>query len=108
MLDPKTNSSALRAAMSLALDDQQLGGLVMWVPGGIAYLVAGLAIAVAWRGSRTATGSDDLELFRFVAPVLASTLRYRIAQQSLRIVANVDERYRRRKVSDFLSGFGAV
>jgi putative membrane protein len=34
--------------MSLALDDQQLGRLVMWVPGGIAYLVAGLAIAAAW------------------------------------------------------------
>jgi putative membrane protein len=38
--------------MSLALDDQQLGGLVMWVPGGIAYLVAGLAIAAAWLAPR--------------------------------------------------------
>jgi putative membrane protein len=38
--------------MSLALDDQQLGGLVMWVPGGIAYLVAGLAIAAAWLARR--------------------------------------------------------
>lgn len=26
------------------LEDQQLGGLVMWVPGGLAYLVAGLAM----------------------------------------------------------------
>jgi putative membrane protein len=26
------------------LQDQQLGGLVMWVPGGLAYLVAGLAV----------------------------------------------------------------
>ena len=26
------------------LEDQQLGGLIMWVPGGIAYLAAGLAI----------------------------------------------------------------
>lgn len=26
------------------LEDQQLGGLVMWVPGGLAYLVAGLAV----------------------------------------------------------------
>ena len=29
------------------LEDQQLAGLVMWVPGGIAYLVAGLALASA-------------------------------------------------------------
>jgi putative membrane protein len=27
------------------LDDQQLGGLIMWVPGGVAYLVAALAHA---------------------------------------------------------------
>jgi cytochrome c oxidase assembly factor CtaG len=27
------------------LEDQQLGGLVMWVPGGLAYLAAGLAAA---------------------------------------------------------------
>ena len=33
-----------------ALEDQQLGGLLMWVPGGIAYLVAGLAIVAAWLG----------------------------------------------------------
>ena len=31
-----------------ALEDQQLGGLLMWVPGGIAYLVAGLAVVAAW------------------------------------------------------------
>jgi putative membrane protein len=31
-----------------ALEDQQLGGLVMWVPGGLAYLVAGLAIVATW------------------------------------------------------------
>jgi len=27
------------------LEDQQLGGLVMWVPGGLAYLAATLALA---------------------------------------------------------------
>jgi putative membrane protein len=27
-----------------ALEDQQLGGLVMWVPGSVVYLIAGLAI----------------------------------------------------------------
>jgi putative membrane protein len=33
-----------------ALEDQQLGGLLMWVPGGVAYVVAGLAIVAAWLG----------------------------------------------------------
>lgn len=31
-----------------ALEDQQLGGLIMWVPGSIAYLVAGLVIVAGW------------------------------------------------------------
>jgi putative membrane protein len=31
-----------------ALEDQQLGGLVMWVPGACAYVVAGLAIVADW------------------------------------------------------------
>jgi putative membrane protein len=31
-----------------ALEDQQLGGLVMWVPGACAYVVAGLAIVAGW------------------------------------------------------------
>ena len=30
------------------LEDQQLGGLIMWVPGSIAYLVAGLIIVAGW------------------------------------------------------------
>jgi cytochrome c oxidase assembly factor CtaG len=30
------------------LQDQQLGGLIMWVPGGLAYFLAGLAIALRW------------------------------------------------------------
>jgi putative membrane protein len=31
-----------------ALEDQQLGGLIMWVPGGLAYMVVGLAIIGRW------------------------------------------------------------
>jgi cytochrome c oxidase assembly factor CtaG len=31
-----------------ALEDQQLGGLVMWIPGAVAYMVAGLALAAHW------------------------------------------------------------
>jgi cytochrome c oxidase assembly factor CtaG len=30
------------------LEDQQLGGLVMWVPGGLAYVVVGLMIVASW------------------------------------------------------------
>lgn len=39
---------AAAASGLTALEDQQLGGLVMWVPGGLAYMVAGLAIMAAW------------------------------------------------------------
>lgn len=31
-----------------ALEDQQLGGLIMWVPGGVVYLLAGLGLMAAW------------------------------------------------------------
>jgi len=31
-----------------ALEDQQLGGLIMWIPAGIVYIVAGLALFVGW------------------------------------------------------------
>jgi putative membrane protein len=45
--------SAQAYALS-ALEDQQLGGLVMWVPGSLAYVAAALAIVGAWiaRGVR--------------------------------------------------------
>lgn len=36
------------------LQDQQMGGLVMWVPGGVAYLVSALAIAARWLVGRPA------------------------------------------------------
>jgi putative membrane protein len=31
-----------------ALEDQQLAGLIMWVPGGLAYLFGALAVAASW------------------------------------------------------------
>ena len=31
-----------------ALEDQQLGGLIMWIPAGVVYLVAGLAFMAGW------------------------------------------------------------
>lgn len=30
------------------LEDQQLGGLIMWVPGGLAYVIAGLTLCAGW------------------------------------------------------------
>jgi cytochrome c oxidase assembly factor CtaG len=36
------------------LEDQQLGGLIMWVPGGLPYVIAALALAARWfRSDRT-------------------------------------------------------
>lgn len=35
-----------------ALEDQQLGGLIMWIPGALAYLIAGLALAGHWLNRR--------------------------------------------------------
>jgi putative membrane protein len=36
-----------------AIDDQQLGGLVMWAPAGLAYFVAGLVLAARWLNGAT-------------------------------------------------------
>jgi putative membrane protein len=30
------------------IEDQQLGGLIMWVPGGMVFLAAGIALAALW------------------------------------------------------------
>jgi cytochrome c oxidase assembly factor CtaG len=44
------------------LEDQQLGGIIMWIPGGGSYLIAALALCAAWlrdserRGGRPAAG----------------------------------------------------
>jgi putative membrane protein len=40
------------------LQDQQMGGLVMWVPGGFAYLVSALAVATGWLNARTVAGAS--------------------------------------------------
>ena len=36
----------------MPLEDQQLGGLIMWIPGGLAYVVAGLALCLRWISPR--------------------------------------------------------
>jgi cytochrome c oxidase assembly factor CtaG len=33
-----------------ALEDQQLAGLLMWVPSGVVFIVLGLALFAAWLG----------------------------------------------------------
>jgi cytochrome c oxidase assembly factor CtaG len=38
------------------LQDQQMGGLVMWVPGGLAYVLVALAIAARWLNVGMAAG----------------------------------------------------
>jgi putative membrane protein len=46
-----------------ALADQQLAGLIMWVPSGVVFLVLGLALASAWLGEserRVLLGSTTL------------------------------------------------
>ena len=43
-----------------ALEDQQLAGLLMWVPSGVVFIVFGLALFAAWLGEsdkRVALGS---------------------------------------------------
>jgi putative membrane protein len=41
-----------------ALEDQQLGGLIMWVPAGVLYTVAGLLLVGAWiRDSEMRSGA---------------------------------------------------
>ncbi|WP_408122592.1 cytochrome c oxidase assembly protein [Caballeronia grimmiae] len=49
--------SCIESTLALGFDplqDQQLGGLVMWVPGGLAYLVGGLLIGARWLARRPA------------------------------------------------------
>ena len=44
-----------------ALEDQQLGGLVMWVPGGLAYMIAGLAVVRRWLSAPRVAGLGDVQ-----------------------------------------------
>jgi len=41
-------SATTRAWGFTPLQDQQIGGLIMWVPGGLVYLATGLALFAAW------------------------------------------------------------
>ena len=41
-------ADGVRAFGLTALEDQQLGGLIMWIPGGMAYMIVGLMIVGRW------------------------------------------------------------
>jgi putative membrane protein len=47
VLYPAYNETTRSWGLS-ALEDQQLGGLIMWVPAGLVYIVAGLALCAGW------------------------------------------------------------
>jgi putative membrane protein len=44
---PAYGAGAAQYGLS-ALEDQQLGGLIMWVPGGLAYVIAALVLCAGW------------------------------------------------------------
>ena len=54
-VDTRDNSKAhvVHVPGKNPLEDQQLSGLVMWIPAGVAYVVAGLALALRWAGLRS-------------------------------------------------------
>lgn len=54
------------------LEDQQLGGLIMWVPAGLCYLVAGLALFIGWMGESGARAHQRVEAWRKLQPAQAT------------------------------------
>ena len=53
-----------------ALEDQQLAGLIMWVPAGLAYLAAALAIAASWLQDSKPRAAIAHSLGATLAPLL--------------------------------------
>jgi putative membrane protein len=55
-----TFDAGLRDRATTALEDQQLGGLIMWVPGSIVYVTVALLLAAQWlRSLEPASGSSS-------------------------------------------------
>jgi putative membrane protein len=51
------------------LEDQQIGGLIMWIPAGLVYIAAGLALFAGWlRESGARARSQALVIGRFSVP----------------------------------------
>jgi mono/diheme cytochrome c family protein len=55
-----------------AIEDQQLGGLVMWIPAGIVYTAAGLGFVAAWL-QQSERRDASLRSTRVVAVLLAAS-----------------------------------
>jgi len=53
---PMYGSKAMAFGLG-ALEDQQLGGLIMWIPGGLAYVAAGLVLCAHWLGQAPPAGA---------------------------------------------------
>jgi putative membrane protein len=52
------------------LEDQQVAGLIMWVPGGVLYLLAALAILAAWfRSAEAEQKRSALDAYRRAPPL---------------------------------------
>ena len=53
------------------LEDQQLGGLIMWIPGSIAYILAALWLFAAWlRESETRAAASQRARLRLITPAI--------------------------------------
>src|SRR5205085_4997565 len=63
------------------IEDQQLGGLIMWVPSGVVHTVAGLLLFAAWlraaqrRSARRATAAAHLVTLALVCTALLGGCR---------------------------------
>jgi putative membrane protein len=56
---PTSTSGAHHWGLS-PLEDQQLGGLIMWVPGGLPYVIAALVLAARWFTSDSSSRASRL------------------------------------------------
>jgi putative membrane protein len=63
LLYPAYNQTTLSWGLT-PLEDQQLGGLIMWVPAGLVYIVAGLALCAGWlrESERSVMKGDGIAL----------------------------------------------
>ena len=57
------------------LEDQQIGGLIMWVPAGLVYIAAGLAMFAAWMRHSERRSAAMLGCIALLACVLSSFLQ---------------------------------
>jgi putative membrane protein len=79
-----------------ALDDQQLGGLIMWIPGSIAYVIAGLFLFARWlraaelRSMRRENPALAIRLLTIVVAVFSLTSCDRASGDNRHQLTNAD------------------